>query len=204
MGTHPIFESDFDCLTECIMKVHLMNRRNKKECYIIVLVITALVTFYQFYQFSKEAYEIFLHPAFNWTCSNVDVIDYQFGAKCKSIRSYTTDDAYEYDYSQLISYDGRPDYGPNYGDQEIVTNYEAVQVVSAIRDEVKDKVKESFLKYLEEHQNGHLLKNSLQQMAESGEVEKAVDLVSEEVLRLTEDEISHEATDEATETKISE
>ena len=66
---------------------------------------------------------------------------------------------------------------------------------------MKDKVKESFLKYLEEHQNEHLLKNSLQQMAESVEVEKAVDLVSEEVLRLTEDSKSHE---EATETKISE
>ena len=31
---------------------------------------------------------LFSHPAFNWTCSNVNVIDDKFGEKCDSIRKY--------------------------------------------------------------------------------------------------------------------
>jgi len=182
------------------------------EYYTFAFVIIVLVTLYQFYSFSTEAYDMFVHPAFNWTCSNVNVIDNKFGEKCDIIRKYVPgEDVYEYDYTNFY-----PEGQLDYGNQEIVPIDEAVanlrfdqtknqtsQQLNQIALSGRDRVRESFQKYIEEQNNGMPINRKiLRQMAETGEetvgIEQELPIVGMEHEDTTED--SNE--DIAEETKV--
>merc|ERR1739838_11234 len=209
MGTHPIFESDFDCLTDVfnndIESITMAKKKKTKkkssrtaswmpkfraeslnEFYAFALIIIVFVTFYQFYSFSTEAYDMFVHPAFNWTCSNVDLIDNKFGSKCEEVRSYVPgDNVYEYDYD---TFKEDFDYG-SYAEVELVPIDESVQVQFEPRPnkthyEIKHFVQNSFQKYLDEKHDGVSLKTKFQNLAKSNETEdeQAVQESTQEII----------------------
>jgi len=154
------------------------------EFYAFALIIIMFVTFYQFYSFSTEAYDMFVHPAFNWTCSNVDMIDNKFSSKCDEVKSYVPgDNVYEYDYD---TFKEDFDYGAYAEGSEQVPIDDNVNVKFEPRPnmtsgDIKHFVHKTFQRYLDEANGGETIKTKFQDSsADNSEAIQKSGLVEEE------------------------
>ena len=135
------------------------------EFYAFALIIIMFITFYQFYSFSTEAYDMFVHPAFNWTCSNVGMIDNKFSSKCDEVKSYVPgENVYEYDYD---TFKEDFDYGAYAEGSEQVPIDDNVNVRFEPRPnmtmgDIKHYVQKTFQKYLDDANGGETIKTKFQ------------------------------------------